>query len=314
MTTSTISTQVEPAPAVPPGGDDRSPAKRRRDNIAGWAFAGPFVLVFLAFLIVPILLGVWQSLTSLSLTGAGNTFIGLTNYAEALADADMWSSLANTVVFTVMSTVPLVVLALVMALLVNLGIKGQWFWRLAFFLPYLLASTVVSLFWIWMYNPELGLFNDVLTRLGMEPVSWLQDENTAMAAVVVTTVWWTVGFNFLLYLAALQNIPETQYEAAAIDGAGPWRQLFSITLPQLAPTTVLILILQVLASLKVFDQIYMMTAGGPAGATRSIVQYIYETGFTGYRLGYAASISYVFFAIIVVLSLVQMRINTRRNV
>ncbi|WP_114560341.1 carbohydrate ABC transporter permease [Desertihabitans aurantiacus] len=313
MSTSALSTQVEPAPAAAPPRDDRSPARRRRDTIAGWAFVGPFTLLFLAFLVVPILLGLWQSFTSLSLTGANNTFVGLANYAEAFGDADMWNALGNTTVFTVLSTVPLVLVALVMALLVNMGIKGQWFWRLAFFLPFLLASTVVTLFWEWMYNPELGVINDVLTRFGAEPVSWLQDQNTAMGAVVVTTVWWTVGFNFLLYLAALQNIPHVQYEAAAIDGASAWRQLFSITLPQLGPTTVLIVILQVLASLKVFDQIYMMTQGGPAGATRSIVQYIYDTGFTGYRLGYAASISYIFFAIIVVLSLVQARIAVRRS-
>lgn len=310
MTTSTLTTQAQPAPLAPA---PTRGVRRRHDNLAGWAFVAPFTFFFVAFLLVPIVYGFWQSLTGLSLTGANDEFVGLANYAEALGDPDMWASLWNTVVFTVLSTVPLVVVALVLALLVNTGIRGQWFWRLSFFLPYLLASTVVALFWNWMYSPDLGLVNAGLGALGMEPVSWLQDENTAMVSVVVTTVWWTIGFNFLLYLAALQNIPAAQYEAAAIDGASGWRQLFSITIPQLGPTTVLIVILQVLASLKVFDQIYMMTQGGPAGVTRSIVQYVYQTGFTGYRLGYAASISYIFFAIIIILSLVQMRIAARRS-
>jgi multiple sugar transport system permease protein len=126
-------------------------------------------------------------------------------------------------------------------------------------------------------------------------------------------VWWTVGFNFLIYLAALQNIPDQQYEAAALDGAGKWRQLFSITIPQLAPTTALLAILQVLASLKVFDQIYQMTAGGPGGSTRPVVQYVFETGFTGFRFGYSAAISYIFFALIVVISVIQIAATRRKS-
>ncbi len=174
-------------------------------------------------------------------------------------------------------------------------------------------QTVVSLFWEWIYNPELGLINAVLGVFGIEGQSWLQDPDFAMAAIAVATTWWTLGFNFLLYLAALQNIPATVYEAASIDGAGKWRQLFSVTLPLLRNITMLILVLQVLASLKVFDQIYQMTAGGPDNSTRSILMYVYDTGFTGYRLGYASAISYVFFAIILILSLLQLRFARRSD-
>jgi multiple sugar transport system permease protein len=298
---------------TPPEAARSGASRKARNTIAGWAFVTPFTVFFALFLVWPIVYGFYLSLTGESLTGAHGGFLGLANYAEALQDADMWHSFANTLIFTAMSTVPLVLVALVLALLVNTGLPGQWLWRLSFFLPFLLASTVVSMFWTWMYNPELGLLNDVLGKFGIAPIAWLQDENVAMTSVVITTVWWTVGFNFLLYLAALQNIPEAQYEAAALDGAGPWRQLFSITIPQLGPTTALIVILQVLASLKVFDQIYQMTAGGPAGATRPIVEYIYETGFTGFRLGYASSISYIFFAIIIIVSLIQNRIAARRS-
>jgi ABC-type sugar transport system permease subunit len=290
--------------------DGRVPnAGRRRDTLHGWGFVAPFVIVFVLFLVWPIIYGFYLSLTGQSITGANSELIGFANYGEAFRDPDVWRSLGNTLWFTALSTVPLVLVALILALLVNLGLPGQWLWRLAFFAPFLLASTVVSLFWIWMYNPQLGLINSVLGG----QTAWLTDSNTAMISVVITTVWWTTGFNFLLYLAALQNIPETQYEAASLDGAGKWRQLFSITIPQLAPTTLVIVVLQILASLKVFDQIYIMTGGGPGGATRPIVQYIYETGFTAYRLGYASAVAYVFFALIVIASMVQMLVTSRRG-
>jgi multiple sugar transport system permease protein len=275
-------------------------------------FIAPFLIAFLVFLIWPVLYGFYQSLTGQSLTGANGELVGFANYVEAFGDSQMWRSLGNTVVFTIASTVPLLLVGLVLALLVNLGLPGQWLWRLSFFLPFLLASTVVSLFWLWMYNPQLGVVNAIAGTLGLPQPAWLQDPGLAMTSVVVTTVWWTVGFNFLIYLAALQNIPDQQYEAAALDGAGRWRQLLSITIPQLAPTTALLAILQVLASLKVFDQIYQMTAGGPGGSTRPVVQYVFETGFTGFRFGYSAAISYIFFALIVVISIIQISATRRK--
>jgi ABC-type sugar transport system permease subunit len=302
-----IATGSQPQPT-------RRPSQgRTRSNLSGWGFATPFLVFFLVFLVWPILYGFFMSLTGKSLTGANDSLIGFANYAEALADADMWRSLGNTLYFTVISTVPLVLVALVMAALLNVGLPAQWLWRLSYFAPYLLASTVVSLFFTWMYNPQLGLFNDFLSKIGLPKVAWLNDPNVAMWAIVIATLWWTVGFNFLLYLAAMQNIPAQHYEAASLDGAGAWRQFFSITLPQLTPTTVMIVLLQILASLKIFDQVYQMTAGGPGGSTRPVVQYIFETGFTGYRLGYSAAISYIFFGLIVLISVMQFAVTRRRS-
>jgi multiple sugar transport system permease protein len=273
----------------------------------GLLFALPFLVFFGLFLVWPVVQGVWMSLTDTSLALRPAEFVGLANYAEAFGDADVWSSLGNTVFFTAITCVPLVLVALAMALLVHSGLAGQWVWRLAFFAPYLLPVTVVTLIWTWLYQPDIGFGNQLLASLGMEPVGWLSDEKVAMWAIAALTVWWTVGFNFLLYLAALQSIPTTFDEAAALDGAGAWRRLWSVTLPQLRRTTVLVAMLQVLASLKVFDQIYILTKGGPNGATRPILEYVYDVGFTGYRLGYASAISYVFFALIVVISVVQLR-------
>ncbi|MER7722797.1 sugar ABC transporter permease [Streptomyces sp. NPDC096323] len=304
-------TTTAPAGApAPPRLATTPPAPRRRLSLtgSGGLFVLPFLVFFGLFLVWPVVQGLWMSLTDASLTLHDPEFVGLANYAEAFGDPDVWSSLGNTVLFTVISCVPLVLVALAMALLVHSGLAGQWVWRLAYFAPYLLPVTVVTLIWTWLYQPDIGLGNQVLTSLGLEPVGWLSDESVAMWSVAALTVWWTVGFNFLLYLAALQSLPVTYDEAAALDGAGAWRRLWSVTLPQLRHTTVLVGMLQVLASLKVFDQIYILTKGGPNGSTRPILEYVYDVGFTGYRLGYASAVSYVFFAIVIVVSLIQLRL------
>ncbi|MFI0040043.1 carbohydrate ABC transporter permease [Streptomyces mutabilis] len=299
------------SPAVPAGG--RRPAPRRIRTGNGLVFVLPFLLVFGLFMVWPIVQGLWMSFTDSSLALRDTSFVGFDNYTEAFGDPDVWSSLGNTVFFTVVSSVPLVLVALAMALLVHSGLAGQWAWRLSFFAPYLLPVTVVTMIWTWLYQPELGMANQLLTTLGMEPVGWLSDESVAMWSVAALTVWWTVGFNFLLYLAALQSLPTTFDEAAALDGAGAWRRLWSITLPQLRRTTGLVAMLQILASLKVFDQIYILTKGGPNGSTRPVLEYVYDVGFTGYSLGYASAISYLFFALIVVVSLVQLRLFRRED-
>ncbi|TXS10766.1 carbohydrate ABC transporter permease [Streptomyces sp. wa22] len=285
-----------------------SPGRRTGRRGPGPLFVLPFAVPFVLFLVWPVLQGIWMSFTDSSLALRDTSFVGLDNYAEAFGDPDVWSSLGNTVFFTAASSVPLVLIALAMALLVHSGLAGQWAWRLSFFVPYLLPVTVVTLIWTWLYQPDVGLGNELLGALGLEPVGWLSDESVAMWSVAALTVWWTVGFNFLLYLAALQSLPTVFDEAAALDGAGAWRRLWSVTLPQLRRTTVLVAMLQILASLKVFDQIYILTKGGPNGSTRPILEYVYDVGFTGYRLGYASAVSYVFFAIVILVSLAQLRL------
>ena len=317
MTATTAAQGGRSVAVAGPGARDAAAEGGRRSrqggNLAGWAFLAPFLVFFALFMVWPILYGIYLSFTDQSLAGTGGALVGFANYAEALTDPVMWAAFGNTVWFTVLSTIPLVLIALIMAILVDQGLPGQWLWRLSFFMPFLLASTVASQIWVWIFNPSLGAANGILTSLGLPTQAWLQAPSTAMLSIVIDTVWWTVGFNFLLYLAALQNIPPMHYEAASIDGAGKWRQLWSITLPQLGQTTVLILILQVLASLKLFDQVYQMNVGVSNPSTRSIVQYIYDSGFTGYRFGYSASISYVFFAIIIIISVAQVTINRRRR-
>ncbi|MCK2239662.1 MULTISPECIES: carbohydrate ABC transporter permease [unclassified Crossiella] len=280
---------------------------------SGFWFVAPFLVLYLAFLVAPLLLGVKMSFTNQSITGAGSdAWVGLDNYAELFGDPAVWRSLWNTLVFTALSTPPLVAIGLGLALLTHRKLPAAWLFRLAFFAPYVLPVSVVVLIWMWLYQPGFGLINDTLSWLGLGEVGWLSDNDVLMVSVVLTTVWWTVGFNYLLYLAGLGEIPRELYEAGALDGTTGWSRLRWLTLPLLRRTHVLVLVLQILASLKVFDQVYLLT-GGTNPEVRSIVQYIYESGFTNFRVGYASAISYLFFALIVALAVLQFRILRARG-
>lgn len=286
---------------------------RRRNALTGLGFVLPFLIAYALFLLWPIILGLRMSFFNWSLVGKGTTdFAGLANYGEALSDSAFWTSLWHTILFTILSTPILVVLGLALALLANYVPWGKGVFRLAFFAPYVLPSAVVALIWVWLYEPGFGLISGSLATIGLGNIGWLTSANVAMLSIVITTVWWTIGFNFILYLAGLQEIPKEMYEAAALDGAGPWARLRYVTVPMLTRTTTLVLILQVLASLKIFDQIYLMTTGGPNFSTEPIIEYIYDTGFTSYRVGYASAMSYIFFVIILAISvLLFMALNRR---
>ncbi|MFI5844084.1 carbohydrate ABC transporter permease [Catenuloplanes sp. NPDC051500] len=284
-------------------------APARKDSaFTGLWFALPFLIVYAVFLIWPILSGLWSSLFNTSLAGGDVEFLGLGNYAEMARDGAVWDSLWNTLLFTILSTPPLVLAGLGMALLAHRARRTGWLLRFAFFMPFLMPVTVVALIWLWIYQSDFGLLNAVVEFFGGEKVAWIQDERTAMAAVVLCTLWWTVGFNFLLYLAALQGIPRELHEAAAVDGAGPGQRLWRITLPLLRRTTGLILVLQLIASLKIFDQVYLLNEGAAAPVTRPLIQYVYEQGFTSYRIGYASAISYLLFLIIILVAFAQFKI------
>lgn len=308
-----------PATAPAPPGETAAPVERpatvrRKWTEHGLVFIAPFLLAYAMFLLWPLVYGVGLSLRSDNITGDGGEFVGFDNYTEAFRDDNVWSSLWNTVWFTVLSTVPLVVMGLVFALLAHHLRFVQWLWRLSWFAPFVLPSGVVALLFLWVIYPsDFGFADQLLAEFGLHPgIGWLTDERYAMLSIVLTTVWWTVGFNFLLYLAALQSIPQHLYEAAELDGAGPWHRLRHITLPLLRRTTGVVLVLQILASLKIFDQVYIMTGGGPDDSTRPILQYVFQSGFTGYRIGYASAVSYIFFALIVLVSLIHLRLS-RRN-
>jgi multiple sugar transport system permease protein len=290
----------------------RAPARRRRrPDRDGWGMIAPFFVVYLLFLLWPVIGALWSSLHDSSLGATDGGFLGLDNYGELLSDGDFWSAMWHTALFTLLSTPPLVLLSGALAILVDRALPARWLFRLAFFAPYVLPVSVVVLLFNWMFQPGFGLINGTLTALGLSEVNWLGSEGTAMFSVVILTVWWTLGFNFVLYLAALQDIPKELYEAARVDGATGWQQTRRITIPLLAPTTMLVIVLQVIASLKVFDQIYLLLQGGPNYATRSAVQYVFESAFTQYRVGYASALSIVFFLAIIAVSLLLFSVLRR---
>ncbi len=274
----------------------------------------PFLILYVLFIIGPSVYMVVMSFFDTSLVRSGlGPFAGVRNYADALGTSAFWASMWHTIWFTILTTPPLVVLAFVFALLADRVRRGRWFFRLAFFLPYILPSAVVALIWIWLYTPELGLLGRVATSLGFAEPSWLGNPNLAMWSLALTTLWWTLGFNFVLYLAGLQDIPRDLYEAASIDGAGPWQQIRRITIPMLARTTSLVVVLQIIASLKVFDQMYIMTSGGPNFSTRPVLEYVYDVGFTDFRTGYASAVSTLFFILVLAVSAVWVLLTRRQE-
>ncbi|WP_026568849.1 carbohydrate ABC transporter permease [Sediminibacillus terrae] len=267
----------------------------------------PFFVAYLLFTILPIFKGLEMSLFDWTLVRKME-FVGLENYKEMFGDPHFWRTLWNTTLFVILTTPTMVALALGLALLANIKTKLQTFFRSSFFLPSILSVAVISFLAIFMLQPYSGFVNTVLHSVGIEAEPfWMADKVLAWISIVVVTLWWTVGFNMVLFLAGLQDIPDSLYEASEIDGASRWDQFRHITLPQLVPIGKVILLLQILASYKVFAQILLITGGGPGGATRPLIQYIYEAGFRQNNLGYAATMSYALFFILLILSIIQLR-------
>lgn len=274
---------------------------------AGWGFIAPFGLFYLVFLLGPAVVMLIVSFFNSSTVKPGlGTFAGFGNYVEMFGRADFWDAMWHTVQFTIYTTPPLVILGFVLAVLTNRIRRGQWFFRLAFFLPFVLPSATISLIWLFIFTPGTGLWALGEQLIGLTPgPGVLAGPGTAMIGVALATVWWTLGFNFVLYLAGLQEIPRELYEAAAVDGASQWEQIRFITLPLLRRTTTLVILLQIIASLKIFDQVYLMTQGGPGTATQVALQLVTGTAFTDNRIGAASAASTILFVLIVAIAVIR---------
>jgi multiple sugar transport system permease protein len=275
----------------------------RRDDMTAlpaWLLLAPFLVVFGLFCFVPALETFWLSLTESSLTRT-SAFVGLDNYRTLLRDPSFRDAVGNTFYFSLLTVIPLCALGLLMALLVDRFTDVQGWLQGAFFLPFVLPISVMTLIAGWMLQPSSGVVNHILG--GTRP--WLADPHWALPAVAIGTIWWTVGFNMLLFLAGLRNIPAGLYEAAALDGARGFALFRAITWPALRPVVCTALILQLIASLKIFGQTYILTGGGPFNTTRVVLHYMYETAFTQSDAGYAAAVAMVFVGIVILLSLLQ---------
>ncbi|GAA1353358.1 carbohydrate ABC transporter permease [Streptomyces beijiangensis] len=309
MTTTSAETVIAPvrAKAAASGATVR---RKQGFQHGGW-FIAPFLLLFGMFVIWPLVRGIYLSFTDANISGDGASFIGLDNYREALGDQAMWDALGHSAYFTLLVVPCITVLAFLLAMLAHHIERAKWLWRLCFFAPFLLPSTVAANMWQWLLTQGIGLFNETF---GLT-TPWLTDKSYAMTAIVIETLWWTVGFSFILYLAALQGIPAHLYEAAKLDGANAWQRMVHITLPMLRHITGLVFALQALASLQLFDQaVAMMDFGpGPELSTRAFVQYTLEQGFTSYRVGYASAMSIIFFVIIAAVALGRMVLLRNRE-
>ena len=277
----------------------------RLRTVSGYTFTAPYLLLFGAFILLPVVFGLGLSMTDWEmLSPLQPKFIGLDNYAEAFGDKYFWKALSATALFVVMIVPIKVCLALAIALGLAALKTRRALYRAAVFLPIMINISVAGILWRWFYNSEFGLFNAYLGKLGIK-VPWLTDTRVAMPAVVLMTLWWTIGGPAVILLAGIKQIPESYYEAAAIDGATRWRRFRHITLPLLKPVMLFVLVMNIIGSFQVFGQTFMMTRGGPERSTRVLVQYIYESAFNSYRMGYSAAMSWLLFAIIAVFAAIQ---------
>ena len=239
-------------------------------------------------------------------------WIGLGNYATMLQSDLFWKVFGNTFYYTALSVPLSLTLSLALALLVHEKVKGIAFFRTTYFLPVVSSTVAVAIVWSWLYHPEVGLINLFLKKVfGVEGPHWLSDTDWAMPAMVFMSVWKGLGYNMVIFLAGLQNISEEYYEAARIDGAPAWRRFLNITLPMLSPTTFFVLVINLIGSFQVFEQTYILTKGGPANATLTLSYYIYQNAFQFFKMGYAASMAYVLFAVILVATLLQFKFQKK---
>jgi multiple sugar transport system permease protein len=278
------------------------------EALAAYLFVLPSFVGFLVFLVVPMIASLGLSFYDWELLRPPR-FSWLQNYQTLLNDRLFRQVLLNTAYYTV-GLVPLnIVVSLGLALWLNTRLRGIGLFRLGFFMPVVTVTVAVSLVWKWMYQPDVGLINVALGWFGTRGLNWLGDPRWAMPALILMSLWKGFGYNMVLFLAGLQGIPSTIYEAAVIDGAGAWQRFWRITLPLLSPTMFLAIVLTIISSFQVFDQAYVMTGGGPVNATNTVVLYIFQSGFQFFRMGYASAIAWVLFAVIFLFTLAQMRLQ-----
>jgi len=268
------------------------------------------VLSLIIFLFIPMIVSLWWSLNDYSGLQAAK-FVGLNNYIELLThDRIFTKSLVNTTVFVLLGMSIGPTLGLLTAMMLNQNVRFRSLFRTAYYLPVMTSLVVVATIWVMLYNRN-GLFNAVLQGMGLEKIGWLSNPRYALVSIVIASVWQGFGFETVVFLAALQSIPSELYEAAMIDGAGAWAKFRYITLPALRPVILFVYIIGIIGSYQVFDQVFVMTAGGPVYSTSTIVHYLF-TKFQDLRLGYASAIAYILFAILVIFSYLQMRLSRER--
>ncbi|WP_158814350.1 carbohydrate ABC transporter permease [Methylocapsa sp. S129] len=276
-------------------------------------FIVPFLIVYLGLLIYPLFWGMWISLQQYDMFDQSAIFAGFANFKRLMGDGIFLGTVRNTFLFVLMTVPAFVIIGLALALALNREGRTGATLRAVFFGASVLSVTIVTIIWKMMYLPGIGLISRALGVVGIAPIPFLTSQNMALPAIAATTVWWIIGLPMMLFLAALQQIPGELYEAAALDSAGRWRTLWSITLPSITRTLVVVVIYEIVAQFQLFGQTLLLTQGGPNNSSRSIVLFIYETGFRDWNLGYAAAASEILFLLMAVAAMVQYIASRRRE-
>jgi multiple sugar transport system permease protein len=298
---------------TPPSPPRRGVVREAKREWSAYLFISPGLILFGIFTAFALLFAFYLSFHEWNIISQDKPWVGLQNYRDIIHDDKFQNAILNTFYFTGAS-VPLgLVFGLAIALLLNQPIRFRGFFRTVYYLPAITPFVVVSILFKWFYNSDFGLFNYYLLKAHLidHPLLWLADKNLAMPSVILMSVWGGIAGSMVIYLAGLQAIPEELYEAAKVDGAGAWRRFWHITMPQLAPTTLFLLVVGIIYSLQVFTQIFVMTGGGPVDRTTTMVYYIYLSAFKFFEMGYATALAFFLFAMVLVFTLFQLRLYRR---
>ncbi|MGY4976917.1 carbohydrate ABC transporter permease [Streptomyces sp. 900105755] len=289
-----------------------SPPRRRSTyTFAPLVLIAANVVLFALFFVWPAVIGLVYSFTNYTGVGAFQ-FIGLDNYTNLFGDSTFYDALTRTLLYTVL-VVPLnFVLSLLIAnLVVSKQAKGASIARVIFFIPWLISPIVVGVLWRWLFGENFGLINYVIEKLGGHAIAWQSNADLSLGVVVMAGAWWGTAFSMLLFIAAIKNVPTSYYEAASLDGAGPWRQFISITLPSIAPTSFIVILLNTINAMKEYPLFVSLNNGGPGTSNNLLVQYIYQTGFNRGQIGYASAASFVLMLILMAVAIIQLIANRR---
>ena len=311
-------TAVAPAAATAPRRRWFGRGDLESSHAAGWLFVGPALLLIFVFFFLPVAASLLLSLTDFDIYAVGDAsnarFIGAANYSRLFHSAEFWSALKNTFIFALVGGPLTVGASLAAALLVNAkAARFRGLFRTVYFIPFVTTLVAVSVVWRYLYHPQYGLIDYALARVGVHGPDWLGDPHWALPAIILMSVWKNFGYNMLIFVAGLQSIPTELYEAATIDGAGPVRRFWSVTLPMLGPTLLFVAVITMIGYFQLFAEPYVMTQGGPLGSTTSVVLLMYQEGFRWWRMGYAAALAFVLFGVMLLWTLVQARLQRGRR-
>ncbi len=285
--------------------------QNKKENLAGFLFILPAIIPLMVFWILPVVFSGALSFTDWDMMSEKIRFMGLKNYTSLLRDPNFGRVLKNTLVFAVGSTVPTIFLGMMTALVMNGARKGTGIYRTIIFAPYITPMVAISVVWSWIFEPRVGILNFIMRLAGLPESQWLQSSRSAMVSVLIVTVWKSLGWTMIFYMEAIRKVPQNLLESAAIDGAGGFLRFVKITLPMISPTTFFLVIMSTISSLQAYDQIQVLTQGGPAGATRTLLYYYYQEAFQNFNTGKASAVAVILVIITVILSLVETRISKK---